>query len=51
MEPGGWRYIGWPGVTQWVRNQVGQRVRLVPVSATLWRLDQEAAGQRLPGQW
>jgi hypothetical protein len=51
IEPGGWRYADWPAVTEWVRARIGQRARLVPVSATVWHLDQEAAEQRLPGQW
>jgi|HubBroStandDraft_6_1064221.scaffolds.fasta_scaffold2550292_1 hypothetical protein len=41
MEPGGWRYAGWSAVTEWVRGRVGQRARLVPVSATVWRIDAE----------
>jgi hypothetical protein len=45
MEPGGLRYAGWPDVTQWVRGRIGQRVRLVPVSAIVWRIDaEESAG-------
>ena len=27
MEPGGWRYVGWPAVTKWVRDRVGRRAR------------------------
>jgi hypothetical protein len=41
MQPGGRRFVGWPDVTQWVRDQVGQRVRLVPVAAIVWRIDLE----------
>jgi hypothetical protein len=41
MQPGGRRYADWPDVTQWVRDQVGQRVRLVPVAAIVWRIDLE----------
>jgi hypothetical protein len=43
MEPGGRRYAGWPDVTQWVRDQVGQRLRLVPLSATVWLIDAEGS--------
>jgi hypothetical protein len=43
MEPGGWRYAGWSAVTEWVRGRVGQRARLVPVSATVWRIDAEGS--------
>jgi len=46
MEPGGWRYVGWPDVSQWVCDQVGQRVRLVPVAAIVWRIDLEG-GRRV----
>ena len=43
IEPGGLRYAGWPAVSEWVRGRVGQRVRLVPVSATVWRIDAEGS--------
>jgi hypothetical protein len=45
MEPGGRRYVGWPDVTRWVRGRIGQRARLVPVSATVWRIDAEKASE------
>jgi hypothetical protein len=45
MEPGGLRYAGWPAVTQWVRGRIGQRARLVPVSATVWRIDAEGVNR------
>jgi hypothetical protein len=41
MEPSGWRYADWPSAIQWVHSRVGLRVRLVPVSATVWRIDAE----------
>jgi len=41
VDFGGWRYAGWPTVTRWVRDQVGQRARLVPLSATVRRVDAE----------
>jgi hypothetical protein len=44
MQPGGRCYAGWPNVTQWVSNQVGQRVRLVPIAAIVWRIDVEGDG-------
>jgi hypothetical protein len=43
MEPGGRRYAVWPTVAEWVRGRVGQRVRLVPVSATVWFIDFEGS--------
>jgi hypothetical protein len=43
MEPGGWRYADWPEITRWVRDQVGQRARLVPLSATVWLIDAEGS--------
>ena len=43
MEPDGRRYAGWPDVKQWVRDQVGQQVRLVPVAAIVWRIDAEGS--------
>ena len=43
MEPGGRRYADWPDVTRWVRDQVGQRARLVPVAAIVWRIDYEGS--------
>ena len=43
MEPGGWRYAGWREVTQWVRGRIGQRARLVPLSATVWLIDAEGS--------
>jgi hypothetical protein len=43
MEPGGRRYAGWSEVTEWVRGRIGQRARLVPVSATVWRIDAEGS--------
>ena len=38
MEPGGRRYAGWPDVAEWVRDRIGQRIRLVPVAAIVWRI-------------
>ena len=43
MDPGGWRYVGWPAVTEWVRGRIGQRARLVPLSATVWLIDAEGS--------
>jgi hypothetical protein len=43
MEPGGWRYADWPDVARWVRDQVGQRARLVPLSATVWLIGAEGS--------
>jgi hypothetical protein len=40
MEPGGRRYADWPQVTAWVRDQVGREVRLVPIAAIAWRVDE-----------
>ena len=34
------RYTDWREVTAWVRSQVGASVRLVPVSAVVWRIDE-----------
>jgi hypothetical protein len=48
MEPGGRRYAGWPDVVQWVRGRVGQRVRLVPVAAIVWRIDAAGGPARCP---
>jgi len=45
MEPAGRRYAGWPAVTQWVRDQVGQHVRLMPVAAIVWRIDAEGSAE------
>lgn len=42
MLTNGRRYGDWPAVTEWVRGQVGSRVRLVPVTAIVWRIDREA---------
>ena len=35
------RYTDWQDVTAWVRDQIGQRIRLVPVAAIVWRIDVE----------
>ena len=43
IEPGGWRYVGWPAVTEWVLGRIGQPARLVPLSATVWLIDAEVA--------
>ena len=43
MKPGGRRYAGWPDVKEWVRGRIGQRVRLVPVAAIVWRIDAEGS--------
>ena len=34
------RFADWAEATAWVRGQVGARVRLVPVSAVVWRIDE-----------
>jgi hypothetical protein len=39
----GRRYADWPAVTEWVRGQVGSRVRLVPLTAVVWRIDREGS--------
>ena len=44
MESGGRRYADWPQTTQWVRDRVGQAIRVVPIAATVWRIDGEGAG-------
>ena len=41
MDAGRRRYAEWRAVTEWVRGRIGQRVRLGPVSATVWRIDIE----------
>ena len=43
MKPGSRRYAGWPDVAEWVRGRIGQRVRLVPVAAIVWRIDAEGS--------
>jgi hypothetical protein len=43
MDAGRRRYTDWPAVAEWVRDRVGQRVRLVPVAATGWRIDFEGS--------
>jgi hypothetical protein len=40
MEPGGRRYADWAGVTRWVAEQVGRKVSLIPLSGTVWRIDE-----------
>jgi hypothetical protein len=45
LEPGGRRYTGWPQVAQWVRDQVGGGVRLVPIAAIVWRIDAEGSSE------
>jgi hypothetical protein len=45
MQPGGRLYGDWPAVTEWVRGQVGSRVRLVPVAAIVWRIDREGSAE------
>ena len=43
MQHGGRRYADWPQTAQWVRDQVGQRTRLVPMAATVWRITEETS--------
>ena len=43
MLANGRRYGDWPAVTEWVRGQVGSRVRLVPLTAVVWRIDREGS--------
>jgi hypothetical protein len=43
MLTNGRRYGDWPAVTEWVRGQVGSRVRLVPLTAVVWRIDREGS--------
>lgn len=40
MAPGGRRYADWAAVNEWVRDQVGRPVSLVPVAAMAWRVDE-----------
>lgn len=42
MTPDGRRYDDWPAVTDWAREQVGQKVCLVPAAAIVWRVDAPA---------
>jgi hypothetical protein len=42
MLANGRRYGDWSAVTEWVRGQVGSRVRLIPLTAIVWRIDREA---------
>ena len=49
MAEGGRRYEGWAGTAQWVREQVGRPVRLVPISGMVWRVN-EQPGQEKPKQ-
>jgi hypothetical protein len=43
MLANGRRYGDWPAVTEWVRGQLGSRVRLVPLTAVVWRIDREGS--------
>jgi hypothetical protein len=36
----GRRYTGWAEAVEWVRNQVGGPVALVPIAAMAWRVDE-----------
>lgn len=37
------RYEGWAETARWVSESVGRQVRLVPLTATVWRVDEQPA--------
>jgi hypothetical protein len=45
MLANGRRYGDWPAVTEWVRGQAGSRVRLMPLTAVVWRIDREGSAE------